>query len=114
VGHYPGTQRPRSFESHVSFFDPATGREQSCVISMNQPAKHGSYTLYQSSYRQSARGPAISYLSVSRDPGKPVVFAGYIAMMIGMLLVLWTRIMERRAKAAVAGSGRSVVLKAEA
>ena len=110
IGTYPGSERPRSYESQVTTEEPVTGRTQNHVISMNHPATIGGYTLYQSSYRQSARGPAISYLSVSRDPGKPVVFAGYIAMMIGMLLVLWTRIMERRAKAAVAGSGRTATL----
>jgi hypothetical protein len=104
IGTYPGSERPRSYESQIMTEDPVTGRTQNHVVSMNHPATIGGYTLYQSSYRQTGRGPAVSYLSVARDPGKPVVFAGYIAMMVGMLLVLWTRIVERRAKAGVAGS----------
>jgi hypothetical protein len=104
IGTYPGTERPRSFESQITTEEAVTGRTQNHVISMNHPAKVGGYTLYQSSYSQSARGPAISDLSVSRDPGQPVVFAGYIAMMVGMAVVLWTRITERRGRAAVAAS----------
>jgi hypothetical protein len=98
IGTYPGETMPRSFESQITTLDPITGREQSHVISMNNPAKHGGYTLYQSSYKQPPDGPAISFLSVARDPGKPVVFAGYIALMTGTLVVLGTRVAERRQK----------------
>jgi hypothetical protein len=41
----------------------------------------------------------ISFLSVSRDPGTIVVFTGYIALMIGMVVVLITRAMEHRPSA---------------
>lgn len=98
VGYYPGERRPRSFESHITILDPATGREQSHVVSMNHPVKHGRYTLYQSSYRQNA-GQSVSFLSVSCDPGQPVVFAGYSGLMLGMLLVLANRVAARRRQA---------------
>lgn len=95
IGHYPGTMRPRSFESHVTVVDPRTGRERSHVISMNHPVKAGGYNLYQSSYRQDG-GRSISYISVARDPGQAVVFAGYIGTIAGMLIVLVTRTVDRR------------------
>ncbi len=95
IGYYPGTRRPRSYESHVTVVDAETGRTQSRVISMNNPTKHGGYSLYQSSYRDDGPRP-VSFLSVSRDPGQAVVFAGYIAVMAGMVVVLITRIGERR------------------
>jgi len=95
IGYYPGGMRPRSFESHITIVDPATGRAQSRVISMNNPTAHGGYTFYQSSYRQT-EARAISFLSVSRDPGQPIVFTGYIAMMTGMVVILVTRIADRR------------------
>jgi len=95
IGHYPGTMRPRSFESHVTVVDPQTGRERSHVISMNHPAKAGGYNLYQSSYRQDG-ARSISYISIARDPGQAVVFAGYIGTIAGMLIVLVTRTVERR------------------
>lgn len=99
IGRYPGTQRPRSFESSVTFFDPATGRAQSDVISMNNPAEHGPYTFYQSSYREDPQTQQmISFLSVAWDPGQPIVFAGYLGMMLGMLWVLIQRLIEQRRK----------------
>ena len=95
IGYYPGTRRPRSYESHVTLVDAETGRTQSRVISMNNPTKHGGYSFYQSSWRPEGQR-SISFLSVSRDPGQAIVFAGYIAVMAGMVVVLITRIGERR------------------
>ncbi len=94
VGYYPGGQRPRSFESQVTITDPRTGRTRAHVISMNSPASFGGYTFYQSSYRQE-RGQTVSFLSVSRDPGMPIVFAGYIGLMAGMVITLGTRLVAR-------------------
>jgi hypothetical protein len=110
VGKYPGTQRPRSFESSVTFFDPTTGRKQSHVISMNHPAKHGGYTFYQSSYRPKPGSDAMmSTLSIAWDPGQPVAFAGYGGMMIGMVWVLVTRVRGRRREAVASTPGASIV-----
>ena len=95
VGYYPGVRRPRSFESHVTIEDAASGRSQSRVVSMNHPASFAGYTFYQSSYRQEG-GRSVSFLSVARDPGQPIVFSGYIGLMGGMVLVLITKIRERR------------------
>jgi len=91
VGYYPGGERPRSFESSVRFTAPATGRDRSAVISMNRPARQGGYTLYQSSYQRNGEHMS-STLSVSRDPGRPMVFAGYAATIAGMALLLLRRL----------------------
>lgn len=91
VGTYPGTGRPRSFESQVRIVDDRTSRELGGVISMNAPLKYGGFTLYQSGYRQAKEGTS-STLSVARDPGMPIVFAGYGLAIIGMIVVLATRI----------------------
>ncbi len=97
IGHYPGTMRPRSFESQLTITDPASGREIKRLVSMNNPTKFGGYTFYQSSYEK--RGDKmVSRLSVARDPGKPIVFIGYIGILAGMLLVLGRRIIEQRAR----------------
>ncbi len=96
VGYYPGLNKPRSFQSNITVVDPATGRQQSRVISMNNPTKQKGYSLYQSSYRQDEKR-TISYLSVSWDPGQPIVFVGYIGLLVGMLLVVATRVMLQRA-----------------
>ncbi|HUU85678.1 MAG TPA: cytochrome c biogenesis protein ResB [Phycisphaerae bacterium] len=100
LGTYPGTRRPRSFESRVTITDPSTGREQDQVISMNHPISYGGYNLFQSAYNMGG-GQTVSYLSVSRDPGQPIVFAGYIAMMVGMVVVLITRVIDKRQAARI-------------
>jgi cytochrome c biogenesis protein ResB len=94
-GYYPGTSRPRSFESHVTITDPVTGRRQSRVISMNNPTDYGGYSMFQSS-RKPVGQRMMSVLSVARDPGQMIVFTGYIGAMAGMLIVLGTRIADRR------------------
>ena len=98
IGKYPGETRPRSFESHVTVTDPTTAREQSTVISMNNPSKFGGYSLFQSSYRSAGMGSPqmLSILSVARDPGMPIVFVGYFGTMAGMLVLLGTRFSQRR------------------
>ena len=104
VGRYPGTQRPRSFESRVTLIDATTGRSKSQVISMNHPVSFGGYTLYQSAYRYE-KERAISTLSVARDPGTVIVFVGYIAAILGMIVVLVLRLSQhRQADASAAGT----------
>jgi cytochrome c-type biogenesis protein CcsB len=54
----------------------------------------------------------MTVLSVSRDPGQPIVFFGYTLLLIGMCTVLATRIVQARELARVpAGSGRATVVK---
>lgn len=102
IGRYPGTQRPRSFESSITISDPSTGRSQSRVVSMNQPTSHGGYTLYQSSYREQD-GREASILSVAWDPGQLIVFAGYVGLGIGMFWVLIQRMRQGRKPQAADG-----------
>lgn len=97
IGHYPGTMRPRSFESQITLIDPASGRELKRVVSMNHPTQFGGYTFYQSSYQQQGE-KMVSVLSVSRDPGQPIVFIGYIGTLAGMVLVLGRRILDQRGR----------------
>jgi cytochrome c-type biogenesis protein CcsB len=93
IDYYEGTRRPAQFRSRVTLRD--AGRETAAVIEMNRELAHGGYTFFQSSYRETPdRDQTI--LSVSKDPGEPVVFLGYYGLVAGMILVLITRIRERR------------------
>lgn len=100
IGEYPGTHRPRSFASAVTFMDPASGQERNAVVSMNHPFTFGgqdkSFVFYQSSYQLRPNQPDVTFLSVAYDPGRPVVYAGYFALLIGMLLMLFERMWDRR------------------
>lgn len=96
VDYYPGTQRPAMFRSLVTTIDGATGAEEKHVIEMNKELLWGHYRFFQSSYRLQD-GEEMSILSVSRDPGQNIVFLGYGLLVFGMLVVLATRIRQRRA-----------------
>ncbi len=103
---YPGTDRAATYRSRITVLD-GPGREQHAVIEMNHPHGYGRFRFFQSSYNL-ADGRRMSVLSVSRDPGQAVVFFGYYLLLLGMLVVLVTRITQfraaERAKAALPGA----------
>jgi cytochrome c-type biogenesis protein CcsB len=95
IDYYPGTRRPAQFRSRVVVKDAARGSSLPAVIEMNHELSYGGYRFFQSSYRQQA-GREMTILSVSRDPGQPIVFLGYYGLVAGMLIVLATRVADRR------------------
>lgn len=112
MDYYPGTMRPAMFRSRVTVIEPS-GRTRAGVIEMNRPLTHGAYTFFQSSY-QIRDGREMSVLSVSKDPGQVVVFWGYYLLVLGMIVVLITRIaqfrMAERAQAPHGAAARAVPL----
>ena len=101
---YQGTMRPSGFLSKVQITDLDTGKSFPARIFMNNELHHRGYSLFQSSYRQEG-GREATVLSVSKDPGQNVVFAGYIALVLGMIVVLFTRITQFRERAAAQPAG---------
>ena len=93
VDYYEGTRRPAQFRSRVTVED--AGRETPAVIEMNHELAYGGYKFFQSSYRETPERDQ-TILSVSKDPGEPIVFLGYYTLVAGMIVVLVTRIRERR------------------
>lgn len=86
MSYHPGSRRPATYESHV-VLRPRDGRGAplAAVISMNRPLDFGGFRLFQSGYRQ--RGPSmpdITILSVSHDPGVPVVYTAMALMILGV------------------------------
>ncbi len=102
IDTYPGTSRPAMFRSRVQVEDAAAGRALPAVIEMNRELAYGGYRLFQTSYQQTPERDQ-TVLSVARDPGQPIVFAGYFVLLLGMTTVLGTRIAERRALPTVPG-----------
>ncbi|HET9482065.1 MAG TPA: cytochrome c biogenesis protein ResB, partial [Candidatus Polarisedimenticolia bacterium] len=98
IDYYQGTRRPAMFRSRVVVTNASTGHSFPAVIEMNRELSHAGYRLFQSSYEQRPDKDR-TVLTVSRDPGQPIVFAGYTLLMIGMVTVLSTRIAQRRAAA---------------
>jgi len=103
IDTYPGTHMPAAFRSRVTVTDAAAGKEFPAVIEMNHELSYGGYRLFQSSYQRTP-GRDMTVLSVSKDPGQPIVFAGYTLLMLGMCTVLTTRIMQNRAAAGIRSS----------
>lgn len=108
---YPGTNRPSGFSSQVLVTDQDTGRTFPARIWMNHELKHRGYALFQSSYEQRL-GREATVLSVSKDPGQPIVFIGFITLVAGLLIVLGTRLAQNlEAKADLPDqAGRALLL----
>ncbi len=96
IDYYPGTMRPANFRSDVRIVD-GDGASFTAGIWMNHPLAHRGWHLFQSSYRQE-QGREATVLSVSKDPGQLVVFVGYGLLVIGMCIVLGTRISQTRVR----------------
>lgn len=96
---YPGTTRPAGFASHVQITDLDSGRTFPAKVWMNPELNHRGYALFQSSYEQSM-GREATVLSVSKDPGQTIVFAGFITLILGMIIVLGIRMSHSRERAA--------------
>ncbi len=92
---YQGTERPAMFRSRVQVRDAAHGVDRPAVIEMNKPLAYGGFRFFQSSYRMDLK-PPMTILSVSRDPGQPIVFTGYVLLVVGMILVFATRLVQFR------------------
>lgn len=86
---YPGTQMAAAFESDVELTDPERGVSMKKKISMNNPLKHRGYSMFQSSFVQ---GPVeTTVLSVRNDPGVPLVYAGFLIVLAGVVLLFTSR-----------------------
>jgi cytochrome c-type biogenesis protein CcsB len=116
IDHYPGTMRPAGFASFVEITDAETGKTFPARVWMNHELTYRGYSLFQSSYRQEM-GREATILSVSKDPGQMPVFVGYVVLVLGMCVVLFTRIGQARRRAAEeaqeppggSGAGRAAV-----
>ena len=95
IDYYQGTRRPAMYRSRVVVTDPAAGGSFRADIEMNKELSHAGYRLFQSSYKIEG-GREMTVLSVARDPGQPVVFAGYVLLVAGMLTTLGRRIAAAR------------------
>jgi len=106
---YPGTMRPAGFMSIVTITDRDTSQSFRARIWMNHELHYRGFALFQSSY-QRAEGREATVLAVSKDPGQTVAFAGFITLVLGMILVMATRISQAKAREALEGAGRKALI----
>lgn len=86
---YPGTQMAAGFESDVEVTDSNRGMILMRTISMNHPLRYRGYSFFQSSYIPGATETTI--LSVRNDPGTPLVYAGFIIVILGVAIMFILR-----------------------
>ncbi len=86
IEYYPGSMRPRSYESHVRVLPRiGSGAAAETVIAMNRPLDYMGFRLFQSSYILGAHGePDRTVLSVSYDPGVSIVYVSFFLIILGV------------------------------
>lgn len=79
---YPGSEMAMNYKSYVQI----NGQGPVHEIYMNEPLKLEGYTFYQSSYQITPNSPALTILSVNRDPGRELKYIGSIILCLGIIL----------------------------
>jgi cytochrome c biogenesis protein ResB len=84
---YPGISMAQSFESDVVVTGPEEQFDRK--ISMNNPLKFQGYKIFQSSFQRGERETSI--FSVANDPGVPVVYTGFLILILGFILIFFVK-----------------------
>jgi cytochrome c biogenesis protein ResB len=84
---YPGITMAQSFESDVVVTSPE--RQFDRQISMNHPLKFQGYKIFQSSFQRGEKETSI--FSVANDPGVPVVYTGFLILILGFILIFFVK-----------------------
>lgn len=102
----PGGVGDAAFASSVRLVDETARIDQQHEISMNAPLNYGRYSLYQSSFRETPSGAAVSVLNVAYLPGRFLTYLGSGLICLGILLMscqrydlkqAWMEVRQRRA-----------------
>lgn len=80
---YPGTQMAAHFESDVELADPERGVILKRKITMNNPLKYRGFSFFQSGFLEEPVETTV--LSVRKDPGTPLVYAGFLTVIAGVV-----------------------------
>jgi hypothetical protein len=104
--HHPGSNRPAEYRSVVTVkplsADLPPRRE---VISMNRPLDAAGFRLFQSSYRLGqGGGPDLTVLTVSRDPGVPIVYFSFALIVLGIAWYVGRQGRKRKPSTRVSGA----------
>lgn len=91
VKNDPGTEKAASFESDVTLKDFSRGISLDKTISMNQPLVYRGFRIYQAGYTANPGAAEVSVFAVGKDPGVPVKYVGALIMVVGILLMFYTR-----------------------
>ena len=95
----PGTEQPTHFASQVRLTDASAGiKNQPHTISMNNPLDYRGFTFYQSNYIKvrdpqtgNFTGQFESIFQVATNPGRPMIYAGCLLVVLGTFLQFYMR-----------------------
>ncbi|MEJ6581556.1 MAG: cytochrome c biogenesis protein ResB [Akkermansiaceae bacterium] len=91
VGEYhPNTQIPRWFQSDIT--KVSDGEREDYMIVMNEPARHGGYTIFQADWSDNGDTPYSGFAIVKNPSDKWPEYALYIAtvgLLFHFLMMLW-------------------------
>ncbi len=79
---HDGHQHVKNYQSVVEVED-YDGNLSESLIEVNSPLKYGGYTFYQFSYDD--KNLRYTVLGVARDPGVPIIYAGFIVLTLGLI-----------------------------
>ncbi|MCF7839061.1 MAG: cytochrome c biogenesis protein ResB [Candidatus Marinimicrobia bacterium] len=82
----PGKPQVKDYKSTLQVLD-GTNVVVAKTIEVNAPLRYGGYTFYQSGFNP--QDLKWTSLQVVRDPGVPVVYAGFLFMIIGLAAVFY-------------------------
>jgi len=89
LDRYPGSNSPSSYASEITVTDKEMKTVQPFRIFMNNILNYRGYRFFQSSYDSDEKG---TILSVNHDYwGTFITYAGYLFMLIGMVLTLFNK-----------------------
>lgn len=92
-------RRPKDFISKVTVLKG--GKEMvSADIRVNEPLHFDGYTFFQSTYDTEAL--SWSGLQVVKDPGVPIVYAGFILLMLGLVTIFYVNPLIQRPRSETA------------
>lgn len=93
--------RPKQYRSRLAFLvDQRVVRKATAYV--NGPVEHQGWTFYQMGYDEEAHD--WTGLGVKRDPGVPLVYAGYVMLVVGLAVVTATRTQLGRPTAEMPGN----------
>jgi hypothetical protein len=87
----PGNAGNAAYSSRVRVIDQSRGVDEERVISMNAPLTYGGLTFYQAEFESADHGPESSTLSVARDPGRTLKYAGSLLVCLGIAIMFYMR-----------------------
>jgi len=99
TGFEPGTEQATHFVSQVRLTDKSLAiKDQPHEISMNHPLDHRGFTFYQSNYirvrdpqTRQFTGQFQSVFQVAKNPGRPIIYAGCLLVVLGAFLQFYMR-----------------------